>query len=82
MPRVASRSSPFRRATNVSLSEALLQNARTLGINSPEARERGLGAEVADTRRRRWLEENQDAMRTWNEHVAEHGLPLDAHRPF
>lgn len=81
MPRPAALTPP-RRATNVTLSAALLKDARALGINLSQACERGLEAAVVDARRQRWLEENQDAMTAWNEHVAEHGLPLAAFRQF
>ncbi len=82
MPRAASEPALSRRATNVTLPETLLQDARAMGINLSQACERGLAAEVADVRRRQWLEDNRDAMRAWNDHAAEHGLPLDACRQF
>ena len=71
-----------RRATNVTLPDTLLQLARHLDINLSQACERGLAAEVAEARARRWLEENQQAMDEWNAHVEEHGLPLAAFRSF
>jgi antitoxin CcdA len=71
-----------RRATNVTLPEALLQEAKALGVNLSQACERGLTAEVEALRRRRWLEENREAMAAWNAHVAEHGLPLESFRTF
>ena len=71
-----------RRATNVTLPEALLNDARNMGINLSQACERGLAAEVAKTRRQRWLEENHEALDSWNQYVAEHGLPLAAYRQF
>lgn len=74
--------SPARRPTNVTLPDALLREARALGINLSQACERGLAAEVGSIRRERWLEENRAAMDAWNEHVAEHGLPLAAYRQF
>ncbi len=73
-------SSATRRATNVTLPDALLHDARQLGINLSQACERGLAEAVAATRRQRWLEQNQHSMRAWNEHVAQHGLPLAAYR--
>ena len=82
MPHAASKPAPSRRATNVTLPEALLRDARAMGINLSQACERGLAAEVADARRRQLLEDNQDAMLAWNNYVAEHGLPLDAYRQF
>ena len=74
--------SPARRPTNVTLPEALLREARAFGINLSQACERGLAAEVGSVRRQRWLEENSAAMDAWNDHVAEHGLPLAAYRQF
>jgi len=71
-----------RRATNVTLPEPLLRDARDMGINLSQACERGLAAAVAEQRRQRWLEENGEAITAWNEHVAEHGLPLAAFRQF
>ncbi len=71
-----------RRATNVTLPEPLLRDARALGVNLSAACEQGLAAEVAAARRRLWLAENADAMRGWNEHVSQHGLPLAHYRQF
>jgi len=74
-------SSP-RRATNVTLPETLLRDAREMGINLSQACELGLAQAVADGRRRCWLEENREAIDAWNGHVAQHGLPLAAYRQF
>jgi len=74
--------SSSRRPTNLTLPEALLRKARALNINLSQACERGLAAAVAEARRQRWLEENREAMDAWNEHVAEHGLPLAIYRQF
>ena len=71
-----------RRPTNVTLPDTLLRDARDLGINLSQACERGLVAEVAAVRRQRWIEQNQDAIQSWNEHVTQHGLPLAAYRQF
>lgn len=71
-----------RRATNVTLPETLLRDAREMGINLSQACEHGLAQAVAEKRRQRWLEENQQAVEAWNGHVAQHGLPLAAYRQF
>lgn len=71
-----------RKATNLTLPETLLREARALDINLSQACERGLAEAVALARRRRWLDENRDAIAGWNEHVAEHGLPLADYRGF
>lgn len=71
-----------RRPTNVTLPEALLREARELGLNLSQACERGLAHEVAAVRRERWLAQNRDAIASYNAHVAEHGLPLASFRQF
>jgi antitoxin CcdA len=71
-----------RRPTNVTLPEALLPEARSLGIHLSPACERGVASAVAEQRRARWLEDNRQAISAWNEHVAVHGLPLAAYRQF
>jgi antitoxin CcdA len=79
MPRSTAQAAA-RRATNVTLPEALLRDAREMGINLSQACERGLA--VADARRQRWLDANRGAMDAWNDLVAAHGLPLAAFRQF
>ena len=76
-PAVSTTLSP-RRATNVTLPETLLRDAREMGINLSQACEHGLAQAVAEKRRHRWLEENREAMEAWNGYVAQHGLPLAA----
>jgi antitoxin CcdA len=84
MPSRASRTSSRapRKATNVTLPERLLQDAKELGINLSQACERGLAAVVADARAAKWLQENHDAIKAWNEYVEKHGLPLADYRQF
>jgi antitoxin CcdA len=86
MPRQGARgvrqASTSRRATNVTLPESLLREARDLDINVSQACERGLAMEVSETKAQRWLRENRAAMDAWNEHVEQHGLPLAAFRQF
>ena len=71
-----------RRATNITLPEALLREAKALKVNMSQACERGLAAEVARARREACLAENRAAMDAWNAHVDEHGLPLAEYRRF
>jgi antitoxin CcdA len=71
-----------RRQTNVTLPDSLLQDARDLKINVSQACERGLAAEVAETKLQLWLRENRPAMDAWNDYVEKNGLPLDAFRQF
>jgi antitoxin CcdA len=53
---------PRRLATNLSLSEPLVAEAKQLDINLSRAAEQGLAAAVAAERARRWKEENRAAL--------------------
>jgi len=71
-----------RKATNVTLPEPLLKEARELGINLSQACERGLAASVAEGKAQKWLRDNREALKAWNEYVEQHGLPLSEFRQF
>jgi antitoxin CcdA len=71
-----------KRATNVSLSEALVAEARDLGINVSRACEDGLATEVRRARAKRWQEENAAGFEAWNAYAEENGVPLAAYRKF
>ncbi|MFP5511667.1 type II toxin-antitoxin system CcdA family antitoxin [Azospirillum lipoferum] len=71
-----------KRATNVSLNSDLLEQAKALGINVSRACERGLADQIAELQRKRWLEENREALASSNAYVEAHGLPLARYRPY
>lgn len=71
-----------KRATNVSLPERLVAEARELGVSVSQSCEEGLAAAVKKARGERWLEENRAALESNNEWVAKHGLPLARYRMF
>jgi antitoxin CcdA len=71
-----------KRATNVSLREGLLEEAKALGVNVSSACETGLEAQVREARAARWLSDNRAALEAWNDHVDKQGLPLRRHRQF
>lgn len=71
-----------KRATNLTLNAALVEEARALGLNLSEAAESGLRAAVAQARAARWRKENAKALASSNAWVEAHGLPLDRYRPF
>lgn len=81
MPRPTQRSIP-KRATNVSVRRDLLESARAAGINLSATLERALTEELADLHRRKWRDENRDAIAAYNEHVAKHGTYSDGARKF
>ncbi len=71
-----------KKPTNVSLSVALVDEAKKLGINVSEACQTGLAAEVKKARETAWQEENRAAIESSNEYVRKHGLPLAKYRLF
>ncbi len=64
------------------MNQTLLPEAREVGIDVSQACGRGLASVVSETRRQRWLEDNQQAVEAWNDHVAKHDLRLAAYRQF
>lgn len=80
---MASRNGAIRkRGTNVSLRSDLVAEARALGISLSGACEQGLAAAVKAEKERRWLEENDEAIRGYNAWIAENGVPLARFRRF
>lgn len=71
-----------KKATNVSLAEPLLAEAKELRINVSQAAEAGLAKAVAEKRAERWLQENREAIESSNAYVEKHGLPLEKYRMF
>lgn len=76
------RTRPPRRATNVTLPEPLLAEARSLQINVSQAAESGVARAVAEKRAAQWADENRDAIQSSNAYVEKHGLPLAKYRKF
>ena len=71
-----------KKATNVSLSAELVDEAKRLDINVSEACQSGLAAEVKKAREAAWKEENRAAIEWWNDYIRENGLPLAKYRQF
>jgi antitoxin CcdA len=71
-----------RKATNVSINEALLVEAKALKINVSKAAESGLLLALAEKRAELWLVENRAALDSSNAYVEQHGLPLAQYREF
>lgn len=71
-----------KKATNLSISEALLAEAKELQINVSRAAEAGLDRAIAEKRAEIWLQENREALQSSNDYVERNGLPLAKYRPF
>lgn len=68
--------------TNVTLSAALVAEAKALGVNISAAAASGLEQAVAKQRSERWLRENAEAIKSFNDYVEKNGLPLERSRLF
>ncbi|MBL8594624.1 MAG: type II toxin-antitoxin system CcdA family antitoxin [Devosia sp.] len=75
-------SNTLRRAANLSIDGALMDEAKAMKINLSRAAEVGIARAVAAEKARRWSEENADVVRGTNEYIAKHGLPLQKYRAF
>ena len=82
MVSAAARKAAPRRATNVSLSAQLIEEAKQLNINISQACEQGLEEQVRKSLREAWLEENREAIQASNLWVEKNGLPLAKYRQF
>lgn len=71
-----------KKATNVSLAESLLAEAKALRINISQAAEVGVARAVAEKRAELWVAENTEAFDCWNAYVEKNGLPLAKYRNF
>lgn len=68
--------------TNIPLTEKLLSEAKSLGIDVSQVAEAGLARAVADARAGRWLKENAEAIESSNAYVEQYGLPFEKYRMF
>lgn len=71
-----------KRATNLTVDPALLDEARALNINLSATFEASLREAVRKRKAAEWLEENRDALQSSNEWVEKNGLPLAQYRRF
>lgn len=86
MPNASLSRQPVRRAalrpTNVSLDATLVTEAKALGVSISQASNQGLEQAVKKARSERWLEENREALDSYNAWVEKNGLPLEKYRLF
>ena len=71
-----------KRATNVRVRSDLLAAAREAGVNLSATLERALMEELAEAKRKKWRQENRDAITAYNEYVEKHGTFSDGVRSF
>lgn len=71
-----------KKATNLSVNRDLLEKARELKINLSQLLEDRLAEAVREEGRRRWLEENAEAIGEYNRRVEGRGVFSDGLRRF
>lgn len=62
-----------KKATNVTISEDLLVEAKQIGINLSQTLEDALEEKLKHARRDAWLSENRESLESYKRHVEEHG---------
>lgn len=81
MPRQATPGTS-KQSTNVSIRSDLVAAARAAGINLSATLERALTQELAALQRKKWLEDNREAIAAYNAYVENHGAFSDDVRSF
>ena len=82
MSRQRSRSATPKRAANVSVRSDLLAAAHDAGVNLSAALERALTEELAEIRRKKWRDDNREAIAAYNELFEKVGTFSDQSRSF
>lgn len=72
----------MKRATNLSVDAALLDEAKALGFNLSRVLEDGLRHRLSEAKAARWRAENAEAITAHNERVAKAGTFSDRLRRF
>ena len=71
-----------KRATNLSVDERLLEQARRMKLNLSQVFEAGLAHAIRQREAEEWLKRNRAALDAYNEHVEKHGVFSEGLRSF
>ena len=71
-----------KKATNLSLNSDLLKRSKSLDINLSATLEQALKEKLAKSEAKKWLEENKNAIKAYNEFIDENGCFGDEYRTF
>ncbi len=72
----------MKRATNLSIDEELLLEARELDINLSRTLEDALQKLIRHKKAEQWKTDNKDALQTYDEHIERNGVFSDKFRSF
>ncbi len=71
-----------RKTHDLTVSQTLVAEAESLGLDITGAAEQGIAVAIKAEKERRWKIENAEAIQADNGYVAKHGLPLAKYRQF
>ena len=71
-----------KKATNLSLNSDLLKRSRALNINLSATLEQALKDKLAQSEAGKWLDENKNAIKAYNDFIEKHGCFSDEFREF
>ncbi len=71
-----------KKATNITLSADVLEQAKALGINISQSCDQFLREQIRLEQERRWQQENAEFIAVYNQTVESEGLPLAEWRSF
>ncbi len=72
----------LKKATNITLSVDVLNEAKALGINISQTCDQYLRELVKIERERRWQQDNAEFIAAYNQTVEQEGLPLEQWQSF
>ncbi len=79
---LTTKSKSRKKAVNITLDEDILQEAKSLKINLSQTLEETLAELIKNENRRRWLEENREAIEDYNKRITHNGTFSDGLRRF
>jgi antitoxin CcdA len=82
MARPAAAATATKKSVNLSLRADLLAKAKRAKINLSAVLDRAVSQELAQLERARWLEENKEGFKAYNDRVEKYGLFSDGQRRF
>ena len=72
----------MKKATNLSVDEELLKEAKALDINLSQTLEEALRKLIRHRQAESWKAKNRDAIESYDEHIDKHGVFSDKLRSF
>jgi antitoxin CcdA len=73
---------PARKAVNLTMDAALLEEARAENVKLSAVAERAVRAEIASIRAERWKRENAEAIASYERRITEEGVAGEEYRRY